>query len=117
MTAEAEPDAKGSDTQRIYLDVKGMSCGACARHIQKKLNSIEGVRATVEFSSKAATIDVDRAIGVAELCAAVEKAGYTAQQRSEGDRANADTEPAGSPSVLRHVMMMAMMPLRWLKRR
>lgn len=61
-----------------------MTCGFCVRHVEKALNKIDGVRASVHLASKTATVDVDGDIGIADLCAAVDAAGYSATQRTDG---------------------------------
>ncbi len=71
----------------------------CALSIQRKLNKIDGVRASVSFASKSATVEASGGVTVAELCDTVRKAGYGAEQRSAvavegGDR---DTRRAGGP--------------------
>lgn len=88
-----------SDTRRIRLDVTGMSCGACSRRVENKLNTIDGVHATVAISTKIATIDARRDISVADLCAAVEEAGYHAEERTIDD-GDAVPEPEPKNSVL-----------------
>ncbi|MBU9765864.1 heavy-metal-associated domain-containing protein [Mycobacterium sp. TNTM28] len=59
-----------------------MSCGACSSRVEKKLNSIDGVRASVDIATKIATVDTHDGVTVAELCAAVEQAGYRAAERT-----------------------------------
>lgn len=71
-----------SDTRRIELDVTGMTCVMCAAHIRHKLKRIDGVRATVGFSSGVATIETSGNATAAELCDVVRKAGYGAEVRS-----------------------------------
>nr|WP_280831298.1 heavy metal-associated domain-containing protein [Mycolicibacterium frederiksbergense] len=80
-------------TRRIELDVTGMSCGACSRRLENKLNKIGGVRASVAIATKVATIDARQDISVANLCDAVAQAGYRAQERTA---ATIDQDAAGS---------------------
>lgn len=82
MTNAATPENNTSDVRRIELGVDGMSCGACARRVEKELNKIDGVHASVEFSTRLATVDVDRKIEISELRGAVENAGYVAEVRA-----------------------------------
>jgi P-type Cu+ transporter len=70
--------------QRVELDISGMTCAACANRIEKKLNKLEGVRATVNYATERAILlglDPGRA---AEAVAAVESAGYGASPVVEG---------------------------------
>ncbi|TGN70140.1 cation transporter, partial [Mycobacterium tuberculosis] len=82
MAAPVVGDADLQSVRRIRLDVSGMSCAACASRVETKLNKIPGVRASVNFATRVATID---AVGMAadELCGVVEKAGYHAAPHTE----------------------------------
>ena len=64
----------------IQLDIGGMTCTTCASRIEKKLNRMDGVAATVNFATERATVTVDDpAVTPADLIATVEKTGYTAE--------------------------------------
>ncbi|CAJ1510103.1 heavy-metal-associated domain-containing protein [[Mycobacterium] holstebronense] len=86
-----------SDIRRIQLDVTGMTCRMCSAHIELKLNSIDGVRASVDFPSATATIDADSAVSVAALCAAIADAGYQGELRWERPRTAEDLKIPGGP--------------------
>ena len=77
-----------STPRRIELDVTGMTCMMCARRVEKTLNKIDGVRASVKISTKIATVDAAPGIGVDQLCEAVERAGYRAAERPAGTAAS-----------------------------
>ncbi|BCB84750.1 heavy metal translocating P-type ATPase [Phytohabitans suffuscus] len=63
----------------IELEIGGMTCASCASRIEKKLNRMDGVTATVNYATEKASVTVaDPAVGVADLIATVEKTGYTA---------------------------------------
>ncbi|GAA4455918.1 heavy metal translocating P-type ATPase [Phytohabitans houttuyneae] len=63
----------------IELEIGGMTCASCASRIEKKLNRMDGVSATVNYATEKAAVTVsDPAVGVADLIATVEKTGYTA---------------------------------------
>jgi len=63
----------------IQLDIGGMTCATCASRIEKKLNRIDGVTATVNYATERASVTVeDPAVTTADLIATVEKTGYTA---------------------------------------
>jgi Cu+-exporting ATPase len=66
-------------TTRVDLAIGGMTCASCAARIERRLNKLEGVRATVNFATERATIEAPSDIGVDELIAQVEAAGYTAR--------------------------------------
>jgi Cu+-exporting ATPase len=73
-------DRAGADGATAVTDlaVGGMTCGACANRIERKLNKLDGVRATVNYATEKAAITHPTGMGAAELIAVVEAAGYTA---------------------------------------
>ncbi|WP_250001879.1 cation-translocating P-type ATPase [Actinoplanes sp. M2I2] len=64
----------------IELEIGGMTCAACANRIEKKLNRIDGVTATVNYATEKARATVPARLGPADLIAVVEKTGYTAAE-------------------------------------
>ncbi|MGX6606920.1 heavy metal translocating P-type ATPase [Micromonosporaceae bacterium Da 78-11] len=64
----------------IELEIGGMTCAACANRIEKKLNRMEGVTATVNYATEKARATVPAALSAADLIAVVEKTGYTAAE-------------------------------------
>ncbi|MFV2195136.1 heavy metal translocating P-type ATPase [Nocardiopsis sp. LOL_012] len=70
---------RDADTSSVELAIGGMTCAACANRIEKRLNRIEGVSASVNFATERAHVSFEGApVPVGELVAQVEKAGYTA---------------------------------------
>ncbi len=65
-------------TNELRLDLEGMSCAACASRIEKQLNKVEGVEASVNFATEKATVRCDPSVTVDELVSAVESVGYHA---------------------------------------
>ncbi|MEZ5236706.1 MAG: cation transporter [Acidimicrobiales bacterium] len=64
----------------VELAVSGMTCAACAMRIEKKLNRLDGVSATVNYATEKATVDVSGATTApGDLIAAIEAAGYGAK--------------------------------------
>ncbi|WP_280511925.1 heavy metal translocating P-type ATPase [Nocardia farcinica] len=63
---------------RIELDIGGMTCASCANRIEKKLNKLDGVTATVNYATEKARVDFTGDIAPEDLIATVEAAGYTA---------------------------------------
>jgi Cu+-exporting ATPase len=73
----------------VELAVKGMTCASCATHVQKRLNAIDGVTATVNFATETATASISDTVTLSDLIDAVEDAGYAAAVRESGDQADA----------------------------
>jgi Cu+-exporting ATPase len=69
-----------ASAQEVRLDLEGMTCASCAARIEKKLNKLDGVEATVNFATEQATVHADRGLPIAELVAAIESAGYGARE-------------------------------------
>jgi P-type Cu+ transporter len=68
----------------VQLDLEGMTCASCAARIEKKLNRVDGVEATVNFATEQATVSCADGVPVERLIAAVESAGYGARAHDEG---------------------------------
>jgi P-type Cu+ transporter len=63
----------------VLLDIEGMTCASCVARVQKKLNALEGVDASVNLATEKASVRYDGArVSVEELLQAVESAGYGA---------------------------------------
>ncbi|WOP20201.1 heavy metal translocating P-type ATPase [Raineyella sp. LH-20] len=71
--------------QRLEFDISGMTCAACAGRIERKLNKMDGVRATVNYATERAVVTGLGADRAAEAIATVEKAGYGATEVTEGE--------------------------------
>ncbi len=75
MTAPAVP----SPGTFVELEIGGMTCASCAMRIEKKLNKLDGVTATVNYATEKAKVTVPADLDPATLIATVEETGYTAQ--------------------------------------
>ena len=65
--------------ERVELPITGMTCASCANRIERKLNKLDGVTATVNYATEKARVEFDPGTVAAEqLVAAVEAAGYQA---------------------------------------
>jgi len=62
----------------VELDIDGMTCASCAARVEKKLNKLDGVTATVNFATEKARVQYDPSVTPEDLVAAVEAAGYHA---------------------------------------
>jgi P-type Cu+ transporter len=89
----AAPPRLGGTTEQIELRIGGMTCASCAGRVERKLNRLEGVVATVNYATEKATVVFGAPVSPAELVAEVEKAGYTAELPAPPPRAG---EAAGS---------------------
>ena len=83
-------------TTSVTLSVGGMTCSSCAARIEKRLNRIDGVHASVNFATEQAAITYPDSVTTDELVAAVEATGYSASV----DKADAPTETAYLPRLL-----------------
>ncbi|CAB4911872.1 unannotated protein [freshwater metagenome] len=81
--------------ERLELGLTGMTCAACANRIERKLNKLDGVQATVNYATEKATVTFDRAtVGTDDLVGAVEAAGYGARLPQAAPSADdAGTDP------------------------
>src|SRR5688572_15191007 len=79
---------------RIELTIGGMTCASCASRVEKKLNRMQGVTATVNYATEKASVTVDDpAVSTDDLIATVEKTGYTAalpEPPASADRTDAE---------------------------
>ena len=66
------------------MSVQGMTCAACAARVEKKLNTIDGVAATVNFATGAAIVTAPAEVAVQQLIDTVEQAGYRAEILDRG---------------------------------
>jgi len=82
VTTTVEPEA------RVQLALEGMTCAACANRIERKLNKLDGVEASVNYATEQAAVRYDPGrVAVADLIGAVEGAGYHARLGAEAGEA------------------------------
>nr|WP_263863791.1 heavy metal translocating P-type ATPase [Mycolicibacterium mucogenicum] len=96
--------------RRVQLDVTGMTCGACSARVERTLNKMPGVRASVNFGTRVATVDALPEVADSDLCDAIRKAGYEAEPRSgviAGDRDDEDLSHANY--LLRRLLVAAVL--------
>nr|ABP43396.1 heavy metal translocating P-type ATPase [Mycolicibacterium gilvum PYR-GCK] len=127
MTTSTSTPVSGAN---VELRIGGMTCASCANRIERKLNKLDGVAATVNYATEKATVTVPDGYDPALLIAEVEKTGYTATlptprapapSDASGDTPNADGIDDPELASLRHrlrastvltvpVIAMAMIP-------
>ncbi|WP_328610793.1 heavy metal translocating P-type ATPase [Amycolatopsis sp. NBC_00345] len=73
------------DVRTIELAVSGMTCAACSARVERTLNKLDGVRASVNYATERATVQAPAELGDDVLLERVRKAGYGARLRGEDD--------------------------------
>jgi P-type Cu+ transporter len=83
--------------ERVTLALEGMTCASCAARIERKLNKLEGVEATVNYATEQATVRFDPArVALEDLVRSVEAIGYGAALPRALARADSAEDAAGS---------------------
>lgn len=92
--------------EHVELELTGMTCAACANRIEKKLNRLDGVTASVNYATEKATVDFDAAqVSPDQLVEAVASIGYGASLPHALD----DVDPADERLAdLRRRMILAL---------
>ncbi|MFI9455467.1 heavy metal translocating P-type ATPase [Amycolatopsis sp. NPDC052450] len=102
-------------SQRVELAIGGMTCASCAARVERKLNKVDGVSATVNYATEKAQVDFPAAVSVDHLVGVVESAGYTAQppkpdEDEEDQAASLRTRLLVSAVLAVPVIVLAMVP-------
>ncbi|MGR4850020.1 heavy metal translocating P-type ATPase [Streptomyces sp. LARHCF252] len=119
-TAQAPPDREPAVAE-VELLIGGMTCASCAARVEKKLNRMDGVTATVNYATEKARVSYPAGTEVADLIATVVKTGYTAEEPAPApeEEAAADEDPelstlrrrlAVSAALAVPVVLLAMIP-------
>src|SRR5215204_2242212 len=91
--------------QHVELPITGMTCASCAARVERSLNEVDGVTATVNYATERATVDYDAAcVARSELVDAVEAVGYGAVLRPEKD---VEEERSDSTNSLRRRVVIS----------
>ena len=98
--------------ERVQLPIEGMTCASCANRIEKRLNKLDGVEASVNYATEAASVEYDAAhVEPAQLIEAVEDAGYHAALPSAEDDASAPATPDPLLLLRRRMLFAAALAL------
>lgn len=97
-------DHSVSATERVELVIGGMTCASCANRIEKKLNKLAGVTATVNYATEKAAIQHPTTISVDDLIRTVEKTGYTAESPPRPDATTTTTQAHDEDNRALHVL-------------
>ncbi|WP_329306945.1 heavy metal translocating P-type ATPase [Streptomyces sp. NBC_01260] len=79
MHSATETEAPAAKSSEAEFTIGGMTCASCAARVEKKLNRMDGVTATVNYATEKARVVFGPETGVADLIATVHKTGYTAE--------------------------------------
>ena len=87
----------------VELDLEGMTCAACAARIEKNLNKLDGVEASVNLATEKAVVRHADSVSVDALIERIRDTGYDAQVAREGEirdhsRAHSESEATSSSS-------------------
>ncbi|MGA1565920.1 MAG: heavy metal translocating P-type ATPase [Ilumatobacteraceae bacterium] len=93
-----KPVSTSPDTRQVELAVGGMTCAACAARIERRLNKVEGVSASVNYATERATIVVDPTLTIDDpvsmLVDTIVDVGYTASVPSDDESAHVEQRAA-----------------------
>ena len=90
----------GGQLRTVNLSIGGMTCASCVARVEKKLNKLDGVSASVNLATESARITAPSAVSVDDLLATVARAGYTGallDTASPEESSASEASPAGEP--------------------
>src|SRR5690242_470188 len=101
MTEAIRRDAPPSEPglSDVELTIGGMTCASCAARVEKKLNKLDGVTATVNFATEKAAVSFPGTVTSDDLIAVVERTGYTAAVAAPPQEPDAGPEAAAGPGA------------------
>ncbi|MFE2539341.1 heavy metal translocating P-type ATPase [Actinacidiphila glaucinigra] len=100
VTPRIAAQAAPAGVTELELAIGGMTCASCAARIEKKLNRMDGVTATVNYATEKAKVAFGDGIGVGDLIATVEATGYTAALPARPVTAAPQEAPESEPGEL-----------------
>jgi Cu+-exporting ATPase len=121
MSSTTTDRSPATGTSEVELLIGGMTCASCAARVEKKLNRMDGVTATVNYATEKARVSYPAGVEVADLIATVVKTGYTAEEPAPPvqDETAPEEEPelaslrqrlAGSVALAVPVVLLSMVP-------
>jgi Cu+-exporting ATPase len=110
MTSIHEDRTTAAGDRQVELSISGMTCASCANRIERKLNKLEGVSATVNYATEKAKVSYDDTVDTQALVAAVEEAGYTAKlpRPTDTTATDADFEKDDPTRALRQRLIISL---------
>ena len=105
----AVTDPRAETREQTTLTLEGMTCASCAARIERTLNKVEGVEATVNFATETASVSFDPSVvAPGQLTTAVERIGYRAQLRDEHGGEHAAHEHDAKPLRLLAALVLSL---------
>ncbi|HWU23407.1 MAG TPA: heavy metal translocating P-type ATPase [Nocardioides sp.] len=95
--------------EEVELVLTGMTCASCANRIERKLNKLDGVSATVNYATEKARVQVAGDVSTADLVAAVESAGYGAAPARQNRNDEEPADEAALASLRRRLVVSAVL--------
>ncbi|MGW3127812.1 heavy metal translocating P-type ATPase [Streptomyces sp. NPDC001123] len=109
-TAQTPIAPPPADAAEVELLIGGMTCASCAARVEKKLNRMDGVTATVNYATEKAKVTYPQGVQVADLIATVVKTGYTAEEPAPPEpepEPEAEAEQDSGLAALRHRLLVS----------
>ena len=101
----------GESTHQVELAIGGMSCASCAARIERKLNRLTGVTASVNYATEKARINFPDGVTPEELVATVVNTGYTAELAEEVAAPSASPDPDGIQALRTRLVGSALLAI------
>ncbi|WP_333618107.1 heavy metal translocating P-type ATPase [Dietzia sp.] len=99
----------GASLSFVDLDIGGMSCASCAGRIERRLNSIDGAQASVNFATETARVGIPEGADVDQLVEAVESIGYSASPADGSARADSGEGDGAADDLRRRLIGSAIL--------
>ncbi|MFF3993542.1 heavy metal translocating P-type ATPase [Streptomyces cyaneofuscatus] len=97
MASTAAAGTPAADASEAELMIGGMTCASCAARVEKKLNRMDGVTATVNYATEKARVTFTEGLELSDLVATVERTGYTARPLAP-PKPEPEPEPDADPA-------------------
>ena len=88
---------QGEQLRTVSLSIGGMTCASCVARVEKKLNKLDGVSASVNLATESARVTAPSTVSVDDLLAAVARAGYSGALLDTGPQDESAKETSQRP--------------------
>jgi len=93
----------------VVLSLGGMTCSSCAMRVEKKLNKLPGVTATVNFATENAMVSLPDNLSISDAIAAVESAGYSAKEVTHDNHGEVESKDTVEVSLRNRLIISAIL--------